>query len=288
MTEPIHAETTIGPVHLTVSDLQRSLAFYSAALGLQVHHQANGQTHLGTGSDPLIILHHNPSAKRIPGTTGLYHFAIRVPTRLDLARSLRRMLETKAFLQGYSDHLVSEAIYLSDPDGNGIEIYRDRPRGEWPSENGRLRMATLPLDVQNLLSEISNLDEVWTGLLTGTIIGHIHLKVASISESEAFYTGVMGFELMQRYGSSASFVSAGGYHHHIGLNTWAGVGAPPPPSGAIGLQHFVIQMPNERELRRVADRLSKAGVEISENETGFKFRDPSSNAIVLSIDGSST
>jgi catechol 2,3-dioxygenase len=281
MSESIAADTKIGAVSLTVSQLDRSLAFYQDVLGFKVHQLQGDTAHLGAGGPDLLILTQQPGARRVRGTTGLYHFAILVPSRLDLARSLQHFAQTRTPLQGFSDHLVSEAIYLADPDGNGIEIYRDRPRGEWPRDGKQIRMATDPLDVEGLLGELAGHDEPWNGLAAPTVIGHVHLHVAHIDTAKDFYCGVLGFDLMARYGPSALFVSAGGYHHHIGLNTWAGVGAPPPPADAVGLRHFVVLLPNEAELERVVERIRAAGMASEETAAGVLVRDPSMNALLL-------
>ena len=272
--------TTIGAVHLTISDLRRSVRFYEAHLGFVVHRRDNRTAWLGAGGPDLLILSQCETAPRVRGTTGLYHFAILVPSRGDLARSLRRLVETETVMQGAADHGVSEALYLADEDGNGIEIYRDRPRAEWPVVAGHLRMGADPLDLDALLAEAGRADS-GVGLARGTAIGHVHLHVSRLADAEAFYVRLLGFELMQRYGPSALFVSAGGYHHHIGLNTWAGVGAPPPPPGAIGLRHFVVTLPNEPALAAVAERLRAAGVAPEPLEGGLLIHDPAKNAILL-------
>jgi catechol 2,3-dioxygenase len=183
-------------------------------------------------------------------------------------------------MQGAADHGVSEALYLADPDGNGIEIYRDRPRAQWPYAGGQLRMGADPIDFDDLLTEKTT-GETRAGLATGTVVGHVHLHVARLEDAERFYVGVLGFQLMQRYGPSALFVSAGGYHHHIGLNTWAGVGAPPPPPGAIGLRHVVLQLPGAAALDAVAAQVRAAGVAIETVDGGLLVRDPAKNAILL-------
>ncbi len=211
----------------------------------------------------------------------MYHFAILVPSRRALAQSLRRIAETQVPVQGFSDHLVSEAIYLPDPDENGIEIYRDRPRNEWYDARGNLQMATEPLDLNNLIKELDGHAEPWQGFDPATKLGHMHLHVANIAPAEKFYIDVLGFDLMARYGPSASFTSAGGYHHHIGFNTWAGVGVPPPPPDAIGLREFVVRLPHADALSQVIDRVKQAGIRIEETEEGFRVHDPSQNGIVL-------
>jgi catechol 2,3-dioxygenase len=270
----------IGAVHLTITDLRRSVRFYETHLGFTVHRRDDRTAWLGAGGPDLLILSQCETAPRVRGTTGLYHFAILVPSRAELSRSLRRLVATDTVMQGAADHGVSEALYLADEDGNGIEIYRDRARDEWPVVDGQLRMGADPIDLDALLAEAGKADST-AGLAAGTVIGHVHLHVARLQEAHAFYVGVLGFELMQRYGPSALFVAAGGYHHHIGLNTWAGVGAPPPPPGAIGLKHFVVQLPDAGALAAVADRLRAAGITPEPLEGGLLVHDPAKNALLL-------
>jgi len=271
--------TTIGAVHLTISDLRRSVRFYETHLGFSVHRRDERTAWLGAGGADLLVLTQCESAPRVRGTTGLYHFAILVPSRADLARSLRRLVATDTIMQGAADHGVSEALYLADEDGNGIEIYRDRPRDQWPIVGGHLRMGADPFDLDALLTEAGRADST-AGLPAGTVIGHVHLHVSRLEDAHAFYVDLLGFELMQRYGPSALFVAAGGYHHHIGLNTWAGVGAPPPPPGAIGLQHFVVVLPDDAARDSVVGRLTKAGI-VPEAVEGVLVHDPAKNAILL-------
>ncbi|HKT81519.1 MAG TPA: VOC family protein, partial [Vicinamibacterales bacterium] len=231
----LHPRTAIGAVHLTIADLERSVEFYRRHLGFAVHDRRGDTVWCGAGGPPLLVLTEDRAARpRQNGTTGLYHFAILVPTRIDLARGLRNLIASNSALDGFADHGVSEAIYLADPDGNGIELYRDRPRAEWPRRNGHLHMGTGPLDTEGLLDELSAESSTTFLLPAGTVIGHVHLHVRDLAEAEYFYAGVLGFDVMQRYGRAALFVSAGGYHHHVGLNTWAGVGAPPPAPESVG------------------------------------------------------
>ena len=278
----IHPDTTVGYVHLIIANLDRSLAFYQDILGFQVHRREGETAYLGAGGPDLLLLTERPEAQPVSGVTGLYHFAILTPSRLALAQSLRHLAETKIPVQGFADHLVSEAIYLADPDGNGIEIYRDRPRSEWPRQNGQLQMASDPLDIAGILAELEAQPEPWTGLSPQTTLGHIHLHVATIPEAQAFYCDVLGFDLMVRYGPSAGFVSAGGYHHHIGFNTWAGVNAPPPPPGAIGLRYFTIKLPDAAALAAVVESIEHAGAAFKEKDGVIFLRDPAQNGIVLS------
>lgn len=273
--------TTIGAVALTVSNLERSLAFYQNHLGLALISRENGQTRLGAGEHTFLLLAEEPGARHPGRTTGLYHFAILTPSRLALAKSLQRLADTKTPVSGFSDHGVSEAIYLSDPDGNGIEIYRDRPVTEWPFENGQLQMVSDPLDVEGILAELQGKDEPWTGLHPDTVLGHMHLHVADIPRAVQFYRDVIGFDVMQYFGNSAGFLSAGGYHHHLGINTWNGVGAPPPPPGSVGLRWYTIVLPGRKEVEQVVDRVHGAGLSVEERAEGVFLRDPSQNALIL-------
>lgn len=269
----------IGAVHLTISDLDRSIRFYEAHLGFVVHRRAAHAASLGAGAQDLLVLARSEKAPRVRGTAGLYHFAVLVPTRADLARALRRLVATETVMQGAADHGVSEALYLADEDGNGIEIYRDRPRPEWPLVNGQLQMGADPIDFDELLAAGENAPHTGAGLVEGTVIGHIHLHVSRLADAQRFYVDVIGFELMQRYGPSALFVSAGGYHHHVGLNTWAGVGAPPPPPGAIGLRHFDVVLPTAAAVADILVRVRAADIPIESVDGGFLVRDPAGNAI---------
>jgi catechol 2,3-dioxygenase len=279
----IDTATTIGAVHLTISNLERSVAFYETQLGFKVDRRDVQTAWLGAAGPDLLVLSHCETAPKVRGTTGLYHFAVLVPSRIELAYSLRRLIETDTLVQGFADHGVSEAIYLADPDGNGIEIYRDRPRGAWPYVAGRLQMGAAPLDVDHVLKELETSPSLWSGLARDTTIGHIHLHVSHLPDAEKFYVEVIGFDLMQRYGSGALFVSAGGYHHHIGLNTWAGVGAPPPPAGALGLRYFVLKLPTDAALAQVVDRVQRAGIVTERRDEGLLLRDPAGNAMLLTM-----
>lgn len=274
--------THIGPVALTVADLSRSLRFYVNAIGLEVIRRDAGEAQLGAGGRMLLSLTELPGARPKPArTTGLYHFAILLPSRLDLARSLRHLVEIRWPLQGAADHLVSEALYLADPDGNGIEIYRDRPRDEWPTRSGQVQMATDPLDFDGLVAELAEDGQPWIGLPAGTAIGHVHLHVADLHLAESFYCNLLGFEVMQRGYPGALFVAAGGYHHHLGLNVWAGVGAPPPPAGSAGLRHFAVVLPDRSSLDAVLARYHEARVPVEAGPDSWLVRDPAQNGLRL-------
>lgn len=283
----ISASTTLGPVHLTVADLDRSLDYYRAAVGLHVLTRDGSRASLGAGAVELLVLSEQPGARPAAGHTGLYHFALLLARRADLAGWLAHAARDRVTLVGLSDHFVSEALYLSDPDGHGIEIYWDRPREVWEGQVAA-RMTTLPLDVKNLLSELQQtpeqLDaEQYNGLPPDTRMGHVHLKVASIPETVAFYRDVLGLSLMAALGSQAAFLSAGGYHHHVGANTWESAGAEPPPPGSAALVHATIVLPDAAERERVLDRVRRAGQVPHEDAAAPVVRDPSHNAFVLAV-----
>jgi len=286
MPESIHPNTRIGAVALTISNLDRSLSFYLDVLGFQLHRRAGDTAYLSAGGPDLPVLTQYPGAMLVRGTTGLYHFAILVPSRLVLALALRHLDETRTPLQDSFNHWCSESIYVADPDGNSIEIYRDCPRSQWLFDGTQLRIDSVPLDLEGVLSELSGHNDAWSGLPLQTVIGHMHLRVANLTEAEAFYVGVLGFDIVARYESQALFVSAGGYHGHVGLNTWESVDAMPPPPGSIGLRHFSVSLPNKAELDRVTKCLRDAGVTLEKVPAGVLVRDPSANAILLTVSAS--
>jgi catechol 2,3-dioxygenase len=281
----IDPDTTLGTVRLTVSDLDRSRTFYERAIGLRATEREDGTLALGVADGPALIELRGDSAaprlnRRAPG---LYHLAILVPTRLDLAFALARLAVTRWPLDGASDHLVSEALYLSDPDGNGLEIYRDRPRSDWRRSEGALQMATMPLDLDDVLAELGDAPGLQEAAPAGTRIGHVHLQVADLAAAEAFYHGVLGLDVSVRGYPGALFVSAGGYHHHIGLNTWHSSGGVSQAVGAVGLRSFTIELPDSAGLAAVTARLEAAGVPHERRPNRVMVRDPSGNAVALAV-----
>ena len=279
----LHQETELGFVHLTITDLSRSLDFYQRSLGFKIHRQQNGTAYLGAGGDDLLVLTEIPGAVKVPRRSGLYHFAILTPSRKALAKSLRNLINTETALQGGADHLVSEAIYLSDPDGNGIEIYRDRARSDWQFEDGSLKMGTEPLYYQGILNEITEIQNEWSGLESETKLGHVHLHVSHLKEATNFYEKTIGFDFLMSYMGSASFLSAGGYHHHIGLNTWNGVGIPSPPEDSTGLRYFTVKLSDETERERLLQQLNHDKVAYETRNAGLRVHDPSQNGIIFQV-----
>ena len=277
----LHPLTRLGAVTLTVANLERSLAFYQQVLGFQLHERIDDRATLGAGREDLLHLVEVPGARQVSHHAGLYHFALLTPSRLALGQVLRNLVEHGIQIGG-SDHLVSEAIYLNDPDGIGIEIYRDRPREQWQYANGQLVMGSKPLDYQGLLCGLVNEPTCWSGLAPETVIGHMHLHVDHLPPAVTFYRDIIGFDLIVDW-NNAAFLSAGGYHHHLGVNTWAGVGAPPQPADAVGLQHFVITLANAAERTQLMARFVQADIAFTERTDGLFVRDPARNGILFVV-----
>jgi catechol 2,3-dioxygenase len=276
----IAPQTTVGSVHLTVADLERSLRYYEDAIGLETLERGADRASLGSAGRELLVLVEEPGARPAPASTGLFHFALLVPERPALARWLAHAARDRVGLTGLSDHRVSEAIYLRDPDYHGIEIYADRPRAAWEGDVAEI-LTTLPLDVDDLLGELDDPEtEPFERLADGTVMGHVHLQVSEIPDTIAFYRDLLGFDLTAEV-PQAAFLSAGGYHHHIGGNTWQSAGATPPPPGSAALRHATIVLPDTGERDRVAGAISNAGLELEESDAGPIVRDPSGNALLL-------
>ena len=274
--------TYVGQVHLKVLDLDRALRFYRDVIGFRVLAQSGSAATLTADGKTALLKLERPedAAPKREGTTGLYHFALLLPSRADLARIVVHFARI-GLRFGHSDHLVSEALYLSDPDGNGIEIYRDRDPAEWNWKNGEVEMAVDPLDFRDLLSAADG--RPWDGLPPGTLMGHIHLHVSELGAAERFYVDGLGFEVVNRYGAQALFLSTGGYHHHIGLNTWNGVGAPRPAEGNVGLRSFTLVYPGEAARERAAENLRKLGADVTEEGGRYAASDPSGNRVLLAV-----
>lgn len=270
--------TFVGEVSINVLDLNKAILFYQEIIGLQVLKKTERQAVLTTdGKTPLLTLEQPADVIPKEGrTTGLYHFALLLPTRADLSIFLRHLLQTK-YPFGAADHEVSEALYITDPDGNGIEVYSDRPSADWRWADGEVAMGTDPLDGNDLLEES---DGEWSKLPAGTLMGHIHLHVADLRKTEEFYMQGLGFSVVNRYGG-ALFTSTGGYHHHIGLNTWNGVGAPAPKENSVGLNWYTLVYADEEARSKVTEQLEGIGAVVTEKEGFFAVTDPSGNEIHL-------
>lgn len=278
------AATRMGPVHLTASDLDRSRDFYRQVIGLAELERGEGWLSLGAGGRELLRLTEVRGARPAAGSTGLYHFALLLPRRSDLASWLSHAAENRVPLDGLSDHFVSEALYLSDPDDHGIEIYWDRPREVW---EGRVasRLTTIPLDVDDLMAEPREA-KPFAGLPEGTTMGHVHLRVAEIPSTLEFYRDTLGFALMAQLGLHAAFLAAGGYHHHLGANTWGSAGGRPAPAGAAALRHATIVVPTAGDLEGLRTTLEARGFAVEDGFEGPRIQDPSGNRLVLAIEGS--
>jgi catechol 2,3-dioxygenase len=269
-------ETHLGRVELTVTDLARSIAWYERSLGLRLHRREAGFAALGAGGDDVVVLFERPGARPAGRHSGLYHYCLLHPTRLELARAAKRLALTRTPVQGASDHGTHEAIYLSDPDGNGIELAADRPRDAWP-DPPIAGGGPHPLDVHGLLSLVAHEPEPPASVAAGLCVGHVHLHVGDLDANVRFYRDLVGFELGFAM-PSAAFLSAGRYHHHVGLNTWRGEGAPAAPHDAVGLRRFTVLLRDEAELDALRSRARGAGEETTD---GLELRDPAGNAVLL-------
>lgn len=289
----IHPATLMGHVALTVASLDRQINFYQQVLGFKLHWREGKRAGLGAGGADLLRLTEEPGLKRYRGVTGLYHFAVLFPDRRELARAVARLFAIR-YTNHPTDHIMTKATYLDDPEGNGIELYAESPEdGSFGMENGEyvsrrvdgsLSDGREPLDVEALFSLLSADDRLDLPIPPETRIGHVHLHVADLDQAVDFYHGLIGFDVMGLARSfRAAFVSAGGYHHHLGLNTWRGEGAPPPPPDAVGLRYFTVELPDQTELERVLERLRQAGLPLEQIEEGFLLSDPFQNKLVLGI-----
>jgi catechol 2,3-dioxygenase len=280
---PLPDTLRLGPVHLTVSDLDGSIAFYTRSLGLQLQRRDDNSAAMGAGGEDLVVLVEQQGAAAGGRHAGLYHFALLFPTREELARAVLRLADTRTRIEGAADHGVSEAIYLRDPDDNGIELYSDRPRESWPqprTAGEKVEIYTIALDMKCLLETVDR-EPPQEQAGSGLQMGHVHLHVADIDRGLGFYRDVLGFDVMVNLGSSA-FVSAGGYHHHVAFNVWLGTDVGPRPEGTAGLRHWVIVLERPEEVDEVRERARAAGLPIEEREGSFLVRDPCGTAVVVS------
>lgn len=264
-------DLALGPVHLTVTDVDRSAAFYERAIGLRPAARISDEIRLGTGAGDLLVLHGRPDAKPAGRHGGLYHFALLHPTRLELGRAVRRLAETGTPISGASDHGISEAIYLPDPDGNGIELAADRPPDRWGDLRDPTTIGPAPLDLPALMEPIAS-DELPQYADRDLRVGHLHMHIGDVPDALAYWRDVIGFEVMTDMGSAA-FIAAGGYHHHLGLNVWRGRGVPPASEDAVGLDHWTVHIdsPAVEELRK---RLTAAGLPFEDRGEGLLATDP--------------
>lgn len=283
----------MGHVALTVANLENQIAFYTQMLGFKLHWQEGDRAGLGTGERELLRLTQETNLKRYRGVTGLYHFAVLFPNRRELARAVARLFALK--VENYpTDHIMTKTTYLDDPEGNGIELYAESPEdGTWSLANGEyitrrkdgsLSSGREPLDVDALFRNLKQDDPLDQPVPPETRMGHVHLHVRNIEEAVDFYHGIIGFDLMGvAKAFRMAFVSAGGYHHHLGLNTWQGEGAPPPPADAAGLRYFTIELPSQEALNQVIERVDAAGISSSQTQDGLLFHDPSQNGVMLTL-----
>ena len=289
----IHPATMMGHVSLTVANLENQLLFYQQVLGFKLHWREGNKAGLGAGGADLLRLTEEPDLKKYRGVTGLYHFAILFPSKHELVRATARLFELK-YRNHPTDHIMTKTTYLDDPEGNGIELYAESPEdGSWTMKDGKYETRRAdgswsdgrePLDVQALFSLLTEDDRLDGPIPPETRVGHVHLHVRNVQEAVDFYHGVIGFDLMgiaKQF--QMAFVSAGGYHHHLGLNTWQGEDAPPPPADAVGLRYFTVDLPDQKALDDVVARVDNAGIPSNKVEEGLLLYDPSQNGVVLRV-----
>lgn len=296
----IHPATRMGHVSLTVASLDNQIAFYTEVLGFELHWREGNRAGLGapsgdltTGRADLLRLTEEPNLKRYRGVTGLYHFAVLFPNRKELARAIARLYALQ--YENYpTDHIMTKTTYLDDREGNGIELYAESPEdGTWSLANGEyitrradgsLSSGREPLDVQALFKHLDKNDPLDQPIPPETRVGHVHLHVRDIQEAVDFYHGIIGFDVMGvAKAFRMAFVSAGGYHHHVGLNTWQGEAAPPPPADAAGLRYMTVELPNQEALDQVIERIDAVGIASNQTDDGLLVHDPSENGVMLSL-----
>jgi len=289
----IHPKTRMGAISLTVANLDNQLEFYQKAMGFKLHWREGNKAGLGAGGADLLLLTEEPGLKKYRGVTGLYHAAYLFPSRRDLAIAMARLFALK-YPNSPTDHIMTKTTYLDDLEGNGIELYCESPEdGSWKFANGRYESRRVdgswsdgrePLDVEALFKHLKDDDQLDAPVPPETRIGHVHLHVRDVEEAVDFYHNIIGFDVMglaKAY--RMGFVSAGGYHHHLGLNTWQGEGAPPPPPDAVGLRYFSIDLPTQAAYDEVAARVDAAGIPSKLTEAGLLLQDPSQNGVMLRV-----
>lgn len=289
----IHPKTLMGTISLKVANLTNQLEFYQKAMGFQLHWQDGNRAGLGAGGRDLLLLTEEPNLKKYRGVTGLYHVAYVFPNKRQLAIAMGRLFALK-YPNAPTDHIMTKTTYLDDLEGNGIELYCESPEdGTWRFVNGKYESIRAdgswsdgrePLDVEALFTHLKDDDRLDQPIPPETRIGHMHLHVRDVDEAVDFYHGVIGFDVMglaKAY--QMGFVSAGGYHHHLGLNTWQGRGAPPPPPDAVGLNYYTIDLPNQQAYDEVVARVDAAGIPSNQTEAGLFLQDPSQNGVVLRV-----
>ena len=289
----IHPQTSMGAISMSVANLENQLEFYQKALGFKLHWREGNKAGLGSGGADFLLLTEEPGSKKYRGVTGLYHVAYVFPSKRELAIAMARLFAIK-YPNSPTDHIMTKTTYLDDLEGNGIELYCESPEDGWMgNENGQfisrrtdgsLSNGREPLDVDELFSHLKEDENLDSPIPTETRVGHVHLHVRHVDEAVGFYHGIMGFDVMGNAPAmQAAFISAGGYHHHLGLNTWQGVGAPPPPANAVGLRYFTIELPNHKAYDEVVARIDSAGIPSNQTEAGWLLYDPSQNGVVLRV-----
>ena len=289
----IHPKTKMGHISLKVANLENQIMFYQQALEFKLHWREGNKAGLGAGGADLLRLTEEPNLKKYRGVTGLYHVAYVFPNRRELAIAMARLFALK-YPNSPTDHIMTKTTYLDDLEGNGIELYCESPEDGWMGmENGKyiarradgsLSNGREALDVDALFSHLKEDDKLDVSIPSETRVGHVHLHVRNVDEAVDFYHGIIGFDIMgveKKF--QMGFVSAGGYHHHLGLNTWQGEGAPPPPTDAVGLRYFTIDLPNQKAYDEVVARVDAAGIPSNQTEEGLLIHDPSQNGVILTV-----
>jgi catechol 2,3-dioxygenase len=289
----IHPKTLMGAISLKVANLDNQLEFYQKAMGFKLHWREGNKAGLGAGGADLLLLTEEPNLKKYRGVTGLYHVAYVFPSKRELAIAMARLFAIK-YPNSPTDHIMTKTTYLDDLEGNGIELYCESPEdGTWKFANGKYESyrkdgswsnGREALDVDELFSHLKEDDKLDVSIPPETRVGHVHLHVRNVEEAVDFYHGILGFDVMglaKAY--QMGFVSAGGYHHHLGLNTWQGEGAPPPPADALGLRYFTIDLPDQKAYDEVVARVDAAGLSSNQTEAGLLLHDPSQNGVILRV-----